>query len=151
MGQLRLPGVALSPAEDLVVDSGVASFDERFARLFSTAQTEANSVLLPSPNPGVPLAAHANAQIGIASVYSTKSGSRTASGAKLNPGAFTAAHRSLPFGSEVRVTNRRNGRSIVLTVNDRGPFVRGRVIDVTPAAARALGFASLASVRVERE
>jgi len=59
-------------------------------------------------------------------------------------GALTAAHRSLPFGTMVRVTNERNGRSVVVRINDRGPFVRGRVIDVTPAAARALGFFRLA-------
>jgi rare lipoprotein A len=93
----------------------------------------------------------ADAQAGIASVYSTESGSRTASGARLNPGALTAAHRTLPLGSHVRVTNRSNGRSVMLTINDRGPFVRGRIIDVTPAGARALGFSGLASVTVERE
>jgi rare lipoprotein A len=100
----------------------------------------------------VPLAApYARAESGVASVYSTESGSRTASGARLNPGALTAAHRSFPFGSQVRVTNRRNGRSVVVTVNDRGPFVRGRIIDVTPAAAQALGFSGLTQVTVERE
>jgi rare lipoprotein A len=99
----------------------------------------------------LPLAPSAKAESGFASVYSTESGSRTASGARLNPGAMTAAHRSFPFGSQVRVTNRRNGRSVVVTVNDRGPFVRGRIIDVTPAAAQALGFSGLATVTVERE
>jgi len=102
----------------------------------------------------VPLAAfsaEAEAQTGVASVYSTESGSRTASGARLDPGALTAAHRSLPFGSRVRVTNRSNGRSIVVTVNDRGPFVSGRIIDLTPAAAHALGFSGLAPVTVDRE
>jgi rare lipoprotein A len=64
---------------------------------------------------------------------------------------MTAAHRSFPFGSQVRVTNRRNGRSVLVTVNDRGPFVRGRIIDVTPAAAQALGFSGLATVTVERQ
>jgi rare lipoprotein A len=93
----------------------------------------------------------AEGQSGVASVYSTESGSRTASGARLNPGAMTAAHRSFPFGSRVRVTNRRNGRSVVVTVNDRGPFVRGRIIDVTPAAAQALGFSGLTQVTVQRE
>ena len=86
---------------------------------------------------------------GLASVYSTESGSRTSSGGRLNPGALTAAHRSLPFGTKVRVTNKKNGRSVVVTINDRGPFVRGRVIDVTPAAARALGFSGLAPVSLE--
>jgi rare lipoprotein A len=93
----------------------------------------------------------AAAQSGLASVYSTESGGRTASGARLNPGAFTAAHRSLPIGSRARVTNRRNGRSVVVTINDRGPFVRGRIIDVTPAAARALGFSGVAPVEVTRQ
>jgi rare lipoprotein A len=59
---------------------------------------------------------------------------------------LTAAHRSLPFGTRVRVTNTRSGRSVVVRINDRGPFVRGRVIDVTPAAAHALGFSGLARV-----
>jgi rare lipoprotein A len=93
----------------------------------------------------------ANAQSGVASVYSTESGSHTASGARLDPGALTGAHRSLPFGSRVRVTNRSNGRSVVVTINDRGPFVRDRIIDVTPAAAHALGMSGLAPVTVERE
>jgi rare lipoprotein A len=64
---------------------------------------------------------------------------------------MTAAHRSFPLGSRVRVTNRHNGRSVVVTVNDRGPFVRGRIIDVTPAAARVLGFSGLTQVTVERQ
>jgi rare lipoprotein A len=90
-------------------------------------------------------------QFGVASVYSTESGTVTASGQKLHPGSLTAAHRSLPFGSKVRVTNAANGRSVVVTINDRGPFVRGRVIDVTPAAARALGFSGLTRVKLARE
>jgi rare lipoprotein A len=89
-------------------------------------------------------------QTGVASVYAYESGNRTASGQKINPGALTAAHRSLPFGSKVRVTNKRNGRSVVVTINDRGPFVRGRVIDVSPAAAHALGFSGLTQVTLDR-
>jgi rare lipoprotein A len=85
-------------------------------------------------------------QSGIASVYSTESGKGTASGQRLNPGALTAAHRTLPFGTKVQVTNHTNGRSVVVTINDRGPFIRGRVIDLTPAAARAIGFSGLARV-----
>src|SRR5262249_3500169 len=85
-------------------------------------------------------------QSGVASIYSTESGNKTASGARLNPGALTAAHRSLPFGTKVRVTNNHNGRSVVVTINDRGPFVRGRVIDLTPAGGRALGFSGLTKV-----
>lgn len=85
------------------------------------------------------------AQSGIASVYS---GERTADGGYARAGALTAAHRSLPFGTLVRVTNSRNGRSVVVRINDRGPFVRGRIIDITPAGAHALGFSGLAHVTV---
>ena len=62
---------------------------------------------------------------------------------------MTAAHRSLPFGTKVRVTNDRTGRSVIVRINDRGPFVRGRVIDVTPAAARELGFSGVTQVSLE--
>ena len=91
------------------------------------------------------------AQSGVASIYSTKEGLKTASGARLSDHALTAAHRSLPFGSKVRVTNRRNGRTIVVTINDRGPFIRGRIIDLTVGAARELGIyhRGIALVRVE--
>jgi rare lipoprotein A len=80
---------------------------------------------------------------GIASVYSDKD---TASGERMNPKAMTAAHRTLPFGTKVTVINHGNGRSEVVRINDRGPFVRGRVIDLSPAAALALGVDGLASV-----
>jgi rare lipoprotein A len=88
----------------------------------------------------------ASAQSGIASVYS---GGRTANGERMVPSAMTAAHRSLPFGTMVRVTNNHTGRSVVVRINDRGPFVHGRVIDLSPAAARALGFSGLADVSLD--
>ena len=91
------------------------------------------------------LAASANAQSGIASVYS---GVRTANGEYAHAGRLTAAHRSLPFGTLVRVTHKHSGRSVVVRINDRGPFVGGRIIDLTPAAARAIGFNGLAPVEV---
>lgn len=88
------------------------------------------------------------AQSGLASVYSAASSgsSRTASGQRLQSAALTAAHRTLPFGTHVQVTNKRNGRTVVVRINDRGPFIRGRVIDLSPAAARALGVSGLAPV-----
>jgi len=89
------------------------------------------------------------ASSGIASSYGE--GSETASGETFNPKELTAAHRTLPFGTRVRVTNHSNGRSVVVTINDRGPFVSGRIIDVTPAAARALGMSGVAPVTIERE
>jgi len=85
----------------------------------------------------------ASAQTGIASIYS---GGRTANGEHARASGLTAAHRTLPFGTMVRVTNQRSGRSVVVRINDRGPFIRGRVIDVTPAAAHVLGFSGLAPV-----
>jgi len=81
----------------------------------------------------------------MASVYSHRA-NRTASGEHVYPAALTAAHRRHPFGTMVQVTNRRNGKSVVVRINDRGPFIRGRVIDVTPAAARELGFSGVAPV-----
>ena len=93
------------------------------------------------------------AESGIASVYGNRdghAGTRTASGERMNPGAMTAAHRTLPFGSRVQVVNKRNGKSVMVRITDRGPFVRGRVIDVSPAAASALGFSGLTPVTLMR-
>jgi len=83
--------------------------------------------------------AYAFKQCGKASWYAGPTNT-TASGERLRHGANTAAHKSLPFGSKVRVTNKRNGRSIVVRINDRGPFIRGRVIDLTRGGASRLGF-----------
>lgn len=80
----------------------------------------------------------------MASYYNMRS--RTASGERCNPGHLTAAHKTLPFGTMVRVTNTRNNRSVVVRINDRGPFVRGRVIDLTPAGARMIGMGGTAPV-----
>ena len=80
----------------------------------------------------------ASAQCGSASWYALHS--KTASGERMNPAALTAAHRTLPFGTKVKVTNQRNGKSVVVRINDRGPFVKGRVIDLSKAAASKLGF-----------
>ncbi len=98
---------------------------------------------------GAPMA---RAQSGIASIYAYD-GELTANGERASPRGLTAAHRTLPFGTHVRVTNTRNGRSVVVRINDRGPFVNGRVIDLTPAGASALGFDTydgLAQVQVDR-
>jgi rare lipoprotein A len=87
--------------------------------------------------------------IGEASWYGAEFGRRrTASGARFDPNALTGAHRTLPIGSVVRVTNLRNGRSVVVTITDRGPFRRHREIDVSLGAARALGFVERGVERV---
>jgi rare lipoprotein A len=83
---------------------------------------------------------------GIASVYHDRI---TANGEHMNPNAMTAAHKSLPIGSRVTVTNRRNGRSATVRINDRGPYVAGRVIDLSPSAAHVLGVDGLAPVSLQ--
>ena len=93
--------------------------------------------------------------VGMASFYGHNdgyNGGRTASGERYDRNSLTAAHRTLPFGTHVRVTNLRNGRSVVVRINNRGPFIRGRIIDVSVAAARELGFVQrgVTQVRIER-
>jgi rare lipoprotein A len=91
--------------------------------------------------------------VGLASFYGRRfHGRRTASGDRYDMHAFTCAHRTAPFGTRLRVTELETGRSVVVVVNDRGPFVRGRVVDVSLAAARALGIVGrgIARVRIER-
>ena len=89
---------------------------------------------------------------GIASYYGRKfHGRRTASGEPFDMHGYTAAHRTLPFGSLVRVTNPSNGRSVTVRINDRGPFVRGRTIDVSRAAAEELGMIARGHAPVELE
>jgi rare lipoprotein A len=99
----------------------------------------ANGSPLPSP------------QEGLASVYGNHfNGRSTASGERYDSRALTAAHRTLPLGTEIRVTNLENGRSVRVRVNDRGPHVRGRIVDLSSSAAAALGFSTgVARVRVE--
>ncbi len=94
----------------------------------------------------------AGGQVTFASWYGDSfDGRRTASGERFDANGFTAAHRSLPLGTRVRVTNLANGRSVVVRINDRGPFVRGRAIDVSYGAARALGMQGCGTGRVHVE
>lgn len=95
----------------------------------------------------------ASVEHGKASWYSirTNRGTRTASGQRLTDHGATAAHKTLPMGTKVRVTNQANGKSEVVTINDRGPFIRGRVIDVTIGVAERIGFAKRGVVPVKVE
>lgn len=90
-----------------------------------------------------------SSQTGVASYY--WQGQRVASGGRFNPNAMTAAHKTLPFGTRVRVTHAGTGRSVDVTINDRGPFIRGRIIDLSRAAAGVIGMrsAGVARVRVD--
>jgi rare lipoprotein A len=85
---------------------------------------------------------------GIASIC-TQAGGTTSSGERFVSEKLTAAHRTLPFGTMVRVTNVQNGRSVVVRINDRGPFNKSRIIDVSPAAAKVLQFSGLATVTLD--
>ena len=92
----------------------------------------------------------ASAQSGIASIYAY-SGSRTASGEHMSPGGLTAAHRTLPLGSVVRVTSLDSRQSAVVRITDRGPFIQGRIIDLSQAAATKIGLVQRGTGRVQVE
>lgn len=84
---------------------------------------------------------------GMASYY--KSGKRTANGERFNPQGLTAAHRTLPFGTKVAVTNLKTGKTVVVRINDRGPFIKGRVIDLSLGAAKVVGLTKSGVARVK--
>ncbi|HSZ67502.1 MAG TPA: septal ring lytic transglycosylase RlpA family protein [Xanthobacteraceae bacterium] len=122
----------------------------RFAAAFWLAGVRAAILLTGALLAGVLLAGvlpAAAEKPGVAAIC-TQSG-MTASGERFAPERLTAAHRTLPFGTMVRVTNMRNGRSVVVRINDRGPFNKQRVIDVSPAAAKQLQFSGLTLVTLD--
>ncbi len=89
-------------------------------------------------------------ELGMASFFAAEmAGRRTANGETCDPATLTAAHRTLPFGTRLRVTNPANGKSVVVRINDRGPFARGRVIDLSKAAAAEIGLVQRGHGRVE--
>ncbi|GAB2944468.1 septal ring lytic transglycosylase RlpA family protein [Hymenobacter coalescens] len=117
-----------------------------FGRLFSLLLASLTAALLGA------CAGGAYTETGKASYYADKfNGRKTASGVPYRPGKRTAAHNTLPFGTVVRVTNPANGRSVKVTVNDRGPHVKGRIIDLSKKAARKIGVdkAGVAPVKVQ--
>lgn len=102
----------------------------------------------PAPEP-----AYETLAVGEASYYGHElAGNRTASGERFNPQALTAAHRSLPMGTKLRVTNTGNGKSVVVRINDRGPFAKARILDLSLAAAHKINMvrAGKARVKIER-
>jgi peptidoglycan lytic transglycosylase len=132
-------------AAGLVLSGGLAACAQAPIARTSAELGSRNIAALRSHEP----AATSRGSYGIASFYSH--GRRTASGERFNPHELTAAHRSLPFGTHLRVTDVASGRSVTVRVNDRGPFVRGRVVDVSYAAARQIGLTGhgIAKVKVE--
>lgn len=143
---MRLIVVTACPfltSSEIIKDGHLLSRAHIFAAtLLGFAVTTASAAYadIPSRQPG---------QHGVASWYGPGFyGRKTASGERYTGKALTAAHRSLPFGTMVRVMDKRSGRSIVVRINDRGPFKRGRVIDLSSASAKALGMSGLTQVVV---
>ena len=123
MWRARLRMVAMAPALALLAGC-------------STAVVTAPPSPVPAPAPP----AEGYEELGVASWYGSQHhGKRTASGELFDMNQLTAAHRSLPFGTRLRVINRDNNQSTEVRINDRGPFVKGRILDVSYAAARQLG------------
>lgn len=145
--RLVLIGTALSLAGCVTTNPHVAMAPSRSATTFKTA------AIAPVHRRSLPYfrAPHATPRSfdGVASYYSE--GEQVATGAAFDPNGLTAAHRWLPFGTRVRVSDPRTGRSVVVTINDRGPFVQGRVLDLSVGAARALGIQGKGVSRVHGE
>jgi rare lipoprotein A len=116
--------------------------DSSSGSLSGSSWRDANAAIAPTSGSGRSFS-------GMASFYGNESGSRTASGQRFDQNAMTCAHRSLPFGTKLRVTH--GGQSVIVTVNDRGPFVHGRVLDLSTAAARAVGIIGAGVGRVTAE
>ena len=151
---LALPGTAGHSEETDGVTAAEATFQSEFAPFRELPDA-------PEPGPEVvdletfepPVEPEANGTdlgSGVASYYGKRfHGRRTASGERFDMHGYTAAHRTLPFGSKVRVTNPRTGQSVVVRINDRGPFSRGRTIDLSRAAAEDIGLISRGHGTVE--
>ena len=151
---LALPATAAHPEERVGTALEATGFDSQFARfeaLPPAPEPAGKAVDLDTFDPPVEAAPAVTAiQGGGASYYGRKfHGRRTASGERFDMHAMTAAHRTLPFGTLVQVTNPRNGKSVTVRINDRGPFHGNRVIDVSRAAAEQLGLIQRGHGRVE--
>ena len=148
---MRRLTAALAPCL-FVVGLGITAaegiFLNRVMALIASTAASTASRDRPAPISDIPV----RAEDCVASVYavgdSSQPGTKTASGIPLNDNDMTAAHKSLPFGSKVKVTNKKNGHAVTVTITDRGPYVKGRCIDLSKAGASALGFAGLVPVSI---
>ncbi len=140
---------AFALGEDAAFESAFARFDTPVEPEIPTHAVDITTIepAAPPPEP-----AATSLGTGIASYYGRRfHGRRTANGERFDMNEMTAAHRTLPFGSRVRVTNTSNGQSVVVRINDRGPFIRGREIDVSRAAAEQIGMIRRGHSNVELE
>jgi rare lipoprotein A len=154
---IMLPASASGPA---FADAGASAGRENFSASFATLNTAASAFvpsagmvdvtsIQPSEEPEQDVSGRSIGS-GVASYYGNElAGNRTASGERFDPGQLTAAHRTLPMGSRVLVTNPANGKSVVVRINDRGPFHGGRVIDLSKSAASRIGLIARGSGRVD--
>lgn len=154
---LVLPATA-GRAEQPVSSVATAFADLGPAATEPFAQASAVDVTEVAPADAAPAALPLSEQVatmldtGMASYYGRElAGNRTASGEAFDPADLTAAHRTLPFGTRLRVTNQRNGQSVVVRVNDRGPYARGRVLDLSHAAAERIDMVRAGHVPVSIE
>ncbi len=119
------------------------------SRSTAAGLNRAANTLRSSPGPPPKPEAATDGSVGIASFY--KYDTKTASGEPFDPRQLTAAHRTLPFGTRLRVTNVATGQSVTVRINDRGPFIAGRVVDVSHSAAEALGMVDRGITKVKLE
>ena len=147
-GLFILGGAAPAPAQ---TPEMAAPQSVRVAELEAVVAALADPAIL-APAPAVSPTSGRYLATGEASYYGNElAGNRTANGERFNPQALTAAHRSLPMGTRLRVTNVANGKSVVVRINDRGPFARGRILDVSLAAARQIAMIRSGTARVRLE
>lgn len=154
-------GFALATAAMLVAPASSAIAESKLAPAKAVAEAPAPAAIIAAPTATTPVAALPQSleeqtqefeaiKGGTASFYGhSLRGARTASGERFNPDDLTAAHPSLPFGTKLRVTNALTGDSVMVRVNDRGPFHSNRVIDLSEAAAKEIGIARMGSGKVE--
>jgi len=146
------PANAVTTADTARVDSlaqVVADLPEQTAPIFAPAPA---AVPEAAPAPEAALQRYEEIGRGVASYYGNElAGNRTASGERFNPNGLTAAHRSLPLGTKLRVTNLSNGEDVIVRVNDRGPFAKSRLIDLSLGAARDIGMVRTGTARVTVE
>jgi rare lipoprotein A len=138
-----LSGCASDPPQLGEQDSRVHPSDYHHKRAYNRPYRVKGKMYYPM------LSADGYSEVGMASWYGSESGSKTSMGTHFRPEGVSAAHKTLPLPSKVRVTNLHNGQSIVLVVNDRGPFKNGRIIDLSHGAAKRIGVRGVAKVKVD--
>jgi rare lipoprotein A len=138
-----LSGCASDPPQLTPISEKSYQFSYKHKRAYNRPYRVKGKMYYPLTSPS------GYSEIGIASWYGAESGTKTSMGIRFRPEGISAAHKTLPLPSRVRVTNLNNGRSIVLVVNDRGPFKNDRIIDLSHGAARKIGLQGLARVKID--